>query len=49
MAEVHQYGLRDRPNVWAKEAPYPARPLLGLDAKDIELTETVLIECLSRI
>ena len=39
MAEVHQYGLRDRPNVWAKEARHPARPLLGLDTDDIKIVE----------
>jgi phage virion morphogenesis protein len=46
MAEVHQYGLRDRP-VWAKEAPYPARPLLGFDAEDLKIVEEELIKFLT--
>ncbi|GEM_PF-3281808 len=37
MAKVHQYGLRDRPSVRAKEMQYPARRLLGLDAEDMKL------------
>ena len=47
MAEVHQYGLRDRPNVWAKEAPYPARPLLGFDAEDLKIVEEELLILIS--
>lgn len=43
MAKVHQYGLRDRPSVRAKEMQYPARPLLGLDAEDMKLVESELI------
>lgn len=43
MAKVHQYGLRDRPSVRAKEMQYPARPLLGLDAEDIKIVEDVII------
>lgn len=39
MAKVHQYGLRDRPSVRAKEMQYPARPLLGLDAEDMKIVE----------
>ncbi|UNK53054.1 phage virion morphogenesis protein [Rahnella aceris] len=35
MAKVHQYGLRDRPSVRAKEMQYPARPLLALNEADI--------------
>jgi len=47
MATVHQYGLRDRPNVWAKEAPYPSRPLLGLDAEDLKIVEDELLKLIS--
>lgn len=49
MAKVHQYGLRDRPSVRAKEMQYPARPLLGLDAEDIKVVERELIILLSNI
>lgn len=47
MAKVHQYGLRDRPSVRAKEMQYPARPLLGLDAEDMKIVEDELIKLLS--
>ena len=51
MAKVHQYGLRDRPSVRAKEIQYPARPLLGLDAEDMKIVEeeflNMITSCLS--
>jgi len=47
MAKVHQYGLRDRPSVRAKEMQYPARPLLGLDAEDMKIVEDELVQVLS--
>ncbi|MFD3248164.1 phage virion morphogenesis protein [Rahnella aquatilis] len=47
MAKVHQYGLRDRPSVRAKEMQYPARPLLGLDAEDMKIIENELVLLLS--
>ncbi|UHM90784.1 phage virion morphogenesis protein [Rahnella victoriana] len=39
IVKVHQYGLRDRPSVRAKEVQYQARPLLGLDAEDMKILE----------
>lgn len=47
MAKVHQYGLRDRPSVRAKEMQYPARPLLGLDAEDVKIVEEELMKLMS--
>jgi len=47
MAKVHQYGLRDRPSVRAKEMKYPARQLLGLDAEDMKILEDELLKLLS--
>jgi len=47
MAKVHQYGLRDRPSVRAKEVQYQARPLLGLDAEDMKIVEDELLILLS--
>ncbi|THD39463.1 phage virion morphogenesis protein, partial [Enterobacteriaceae bacterium ML5] len=41
---VHQYGLRDRPSVRAEEVQYQARPLLGLDAEDMKIVESQLME-----
>jgi phage virion morphogenesis protein len=46
MAKVHQYGLRDRPSVRAKEVQYQARPLLGLDSEDMRIVEDELIKLL---
>lgn len=39
MAEVHQYGLRDRPSVRSLEVRYEERPLLGISTKIIEGVE----------
>ncbi|MBV6820974.1 phage virion morphogenesis protein [Rahnella sp. PD12R] len=47
MAKVHQYGLRDRPSVRAKQMQYPARPLLGLDAEDMKIVEDALLRLLN--
>ncbi|QUT17074.1 phage virion morphogenesis protein [Rahnella inusitata] len=47
MAKVHQYGLRDRPSVRAKEMHYPARPLLGLDAKALNIIKLELLNILT--
>lgn len=47
MAKVHQYGLRDRPSVRAKEIQYRARPLLGMDAEDIKIVGDELLICIS--
>ncbi len=47
MAKVHQYGLRDRPSLRAKEVQYQARPLLGLDAEDMKIVEDELLILLS--
>lgn len=43
IARVHQYGLRDRPNRYAREVPYPARPLLGFSDADRRLVEDIII------
>ena len=48
MAKVHQYGLRDRPSVRAKEMQYPARPLLGLDAVDTSKIEKIILNFISQ-
>lgn len=49
MAKVHQYGLRDRPSVRAKDMQYPARPLLGLDAEDMKIVEDELLILISSV
>jgi len=42
IAEVHQYGLRDRPSLGAKPVPYPKRELLGDTSADRERMLDVL-------
>ncbi|HHQ6537136.1 TPA: phage virion morphogenesis protein [Serratia fonticola] len=44
MAEVHHYGLRDRPSVHSPEVKYEERPLLGFSQTDIRIFEQTLIE-----
>lgn len=43
MAEVHQYGLRDRPSVRSSEVRYEKRQLLGLSSSDIKAIEEEII------
>ncbi|MBU9855017.1 phage virion morphogenesis protein [Rahnella bonaserana] len=44
MAKVHQYGLRDRPSINAKQIIYSSRPLIGFDINDLKLIEESLIQ-----
>ncbi|UJD90862.1 phage virion morphogenesis protein [Rahnella aquatilis] len=44
MAKVHQYGLRDRPSINAKQIIYSSRPLIGFDINDLNLIEESLIQ-----
>jgi len=46
MARVHHYGLRDRPSLEGKEVQYEARPLLGLNEKDLDLIEIEILKIL---
>ncbi|CAI0906009.1 phage virion morphogenesis protein [Serratia proteamaculans] len=46
MANVHHYGLRDRPTLHSDEVKYQARPLLGFGIGDMKTVEDVIIECL---
>ncbi|WP_217186561.1 phage virion morphogenesis protein [Enterobacter soli] len=39
IARVHQYGLKDRPNVHAQDVQYPERQLLGFNQADKKLVE----------
>ncbi|WP_156294002.1 phage virion morphogenesis protein [Serratia oryzae] len=43
MAEVHHYGLRDRPSVRSPEVKYEERPLLGIGYKDIAMIENIIL------
>ncbi|MDK1304552.1 phage virion morphogenesis protein [Cronobacter sakazakii] len=41
IARVHQYGLKDKPGRNGKAVQYPARPLVGIDKKDISSLEII--------
>ncbi|CAI0952467.1 phage virion morphogenesis protein [Serratia fonticola] len=43
MAEVHHYGLRDRPSVRNPAVKYEERPLLGVNQADIIKLEQIII------
>jgi phage virion morphogenesis protein len=44
IARVHQYGLKDRPNVHAREVQYAERQLLGFRKIDWRLIDTIIIK-----
>lgn len=48
MANVHHYGLRDRPTPHSDPVKYEARPLLGFSMADVKMIETAVIEHLAR-
>lgn len=48
MAEVHHYGLRDRPSLRSPEMKYQERTLLGLNKQEITLIESAVILFLKR-
>ncbi|CAI1684326.1 Mu-like prophage protein gpG [Serratia quinivorans] len=44
MANVHHYGLRDRPSPNSDPVKYEARPLLGFSKEDIEKIQRAILE-----
>ncbi|MFS9773375.1 phage virion morphogenesis protein [Enterobacter chuandaensis] len=48
IAQVHQYGLKDRPNPHAQNVYYPERQLLGFDRAAIQLIEERLLIALKK-
>lgn len=48
IAQVHQYGLKDRPNVHAQDVQYPERQLLGFCATETPVIEEIVIKYLER-
>lgn len=48
IAQVHQYGLKDRPNPQAQEVQYPERQLLGFDRVAIQLIEERILIALRK-
>ena len=47
IARIHQYGLKDRPNVHARDVQYVERELLGFNQADRQLIHKLIIHCLS--
>lgn len=48
IAQIHQLGLKDRPNPHAQDVQYPERQLLGFSQDDKQLVEELVIKHLSR-
>lgn len=48
IAQIHQLGLKDRPNHHAQDVQYPERQLLGFSQDDKQLVEELVIKHLSR-
>ncbi|EMJ5880887.1 phage virion morphogenesis protein [Enterobacter cloacae] len=44
IAQVHQYGLKDRPNVHSKDVQYAERQLLGITGLDQKLIEKITLK-----
>ncbi|HEJ7964394.1 TPA: phage virion morphogenesis protein [Serratia marcescens] len=47
MANVHHYGLRDRPTPYSEAVKYDARPLLGFNSRIMNIIEVEIINHLS--
>ncbi|MGP1198875.1 phage virion morphogenesis protein [Serratia sp. CY52157] len=47
MANVHHYGLRDRPTPHSEAVKYDARPLLGFNSRIMNIIEVEIINHLS--
>ncbi|MBL5826085.1 phage virion morphogenesis protein [Serratia fonticola] len=48
MAEVHHYGLRDRPSVRVPEVRYEERPLLGFSNKERDVIQSIVMQYLEK-
>ena len=44
MAEVHHYGLRDRPSAHSPDVRYEERSLLGFSSRNISLVEQIIVD-----
>ncbi|UAN20183.1 phage virion morphogenesis protein [Enterobacter sp. JBIWA003] len=43
IAQIHQYGLKDRPNLHSPEVQYPQRQLLGFSENSKQVVEKLII------
>lgn len=48
IAQVHQFGLKDHPNLHAYALQYPERQLLGINHENKGLVENIIINKLSK-
>ncbi|HFK4668128.1 TPA: phage virion morphogenesis protein [Serratia marcescens] len=48
MAEVHHYGLRDKPTPHSESVKYEARPLLGVDLSEVKIIENYVLYYISK-
>lgn len=48
IAQIHQFGLKDRPNPHAQDVQYPARQLLGFSHNEEVIVEKIILEYLDR-
>lgn len=48
MVQVHQYGLKDRPNRNSRDVQYEARQLLGFTRDDEQMIEDVILSHLGK-
>ncbi|MGK4352111.1 phage virion morphogenesis protein [Enterobacter sichuanensis] len=44
IAQVHQYGLKDRPNAHSRDVQYAERQLLGISQTEKELVEILVVK-----
>ncbi|QMR44129.1 phage virion morphogenesis protein [Citrobacter freundii] len=44
IAQIHQLGLKDRPNPHAQDVQYPERQLLGFSQNDTQLIDRLIIK-----
>lgn len=47
IARIHQYGLKDRPNPFARDLKYPERALLGCTHEDVDILLNTIINHIS--
>lgn len=49
IAQVHQFGLKDRPNRHAQDEQYPERQLFGFSGEDKNLIEKTILKYVQKI
>lgn len=47
IAQIHQFGLKDRPNSYSQDVQYPVRRLVGFSQGDIDIISNTIINHIS--